>query len=97
MAQASAGLAAYLGLPAGEPLTFAEDELIPVGGNPGDIAVIGGAGAAHRPELEALREGQLALDALARAEPPASYPICFCSASSAPPTRQAATGPRRAS
>ena len=44
MAEASAGLTAYLGLPAGEPIAFAEDELTPVGGKPGERAVAGGAG-----------------------------------------------------
>jgi outer membrane protein TolC/ABC-type transporter MlaC component len=77
MAQASAGLIAYLGLPAGEPLTFAEDELIPVGGKPGDMPSLVALAIAHRPELEALRNGQLAMDALARAEAAGFKPDLF--------------------
>ena len=76
MAQASAGLIAYPGLPAGQPLTFAEDELI-VGGKPGDVPSLVALAIAHRPELEALRNGQLAMHALARAEAAGFKPDLF--------------------
>ncbi len=77
MAQASAGLTAYLGLPIGEPIVFAEDELTPVGGKPGDVASLTALAGAHRPELIALRNGQLALEALARAESAGFKPDLF--------------------
>ena len=77
MAQATAGLVAYLGLPVGEPLTFAEDELLPVGGKPGDIGSLISLASAHRPELVALRNGQQAMDALARAEAAGFKPDLF--------------------
>jgi len=77
MAQATAGLIAYLGLPAGEPLVFAEDELMPVGGKPGDFGSLVALAIAHRPELEALRNGQAAMDALARAEAAGFKPDLF--------------------
>jgi phospholipid transport system substrate-binding protein len=77
MAQATAGLIAYLGLPAGEPLTFSEDELTPVGGKPGDMASLVALAAAHRPELIALRNGRLALEALSRAEAAGFKPDLF--------------------
>ncbi len=77
MAQATAGLVAYLGLPAAEPIVFAEDELVPVGGKPGEVASLVALAAAHRPELAALRNGQLAMEALARAEAAGFKPDLF--------------------
>ncbi len=77
MAQATAGLTAYLALPAGEPITFAEDELLRVGGTPGDLASLMALAAGHRPELVALRNGQLALEALASAEAAGFKPDLF--------------------
>jgi outer membrane protein len=75
--EARAGLAAYLGLPRDEVLTFAEDELVPVGRVPPDVKTLVRLAADHRPELVALREGSRALEALARAEAASFKPTIF--------------------
>jgi outer membrane protein TolC len=76
-AQARAGLAAYLGLPAGEPIEVAEDEQLPVGHLPSDIADITRLARDNRPELAALLEGGKALAALGRAEHAGYWPDFF--------------------
>jgi len=76
-AQARAGLAAYLGLPEGEAIALAEDELSPVGTIPDDPADLGRLARDNRPELVALREGRKALDALGRAERAGYWPDLF--------------------
>ncbi len=77
VAQARAGLAAYLGLPPGEAVETSEDELAPVGLLPADFAALLALAAQHRPELAATREGSAALDALARGEAAARMPDVF--------------------
>jgi outer membrane protein TolC len=67
-AEAKAGLAAYLGLPSDESVEVSEDELLPVGSLPRDVADLSRLAGDHRPELTALREGHKALWALGRAE-----------------------------
>jgi outer membrane protein TolC len=76
-AQATAGLAAYLGLPAGEAIVTAEEELLPVGRVPRDFASVASLAQQRRPELVALREGERALDALARGEAAGFLPDVF--------------------
>jgi len=67
-AQARAGLAAYLGLPQGGRLLFAEGGLGPVGRVGRAVDGLVALGLRHRPELRALTEGIAAYAALARAE-----------------------------
>jgi outer membrane protein TolC len=76
-AQARAGLIAYLGLPANEPIDVAEDEQLPVGHLPDDIADLNRLARDNRPELTALHEGRLALSALGRAEHAGYFPDFF--------------------
>jgi outer membrane protein len=76
-AQARGGLIAYLGLPRDEEITVAEDELLPVGGSVPGIPALMALAAANRPELMALREGNHALAALARAEAAGWAPDLF--------------------
>ena len=57
-AQAHAGLIAYLGLPRGTTLSFAEDELLPVGQLGLDFERLVALAQQNRPELVALREGR---------------------------------------
>jgi outer membrane protein TolC len=76
-AQARAGLAAYLGVPLGEEISFAEDELAPVGRLPPDFSALVALAGDNRPELAALREGERALGALARAEAAGRLPDFF--------------------
>lgn len=76
-AQAMAGLAAYLGLPAEESITTAEEELGPVGHDPKDFASVAALALQKRPEIVALREGRMALDALARGEAAGFRPDVF--------------------
>ena len=75
--KAIAGLAAYLGLPAGESIAFAEEELAPVGRVPEDFTSMAALAQQRRPELVALREGERALDALARGEAAGFLPDVF--------------------
>jgi ABC-type transporter MlaC component/outer membrane protein TolC len=77
MAQAQAGLCAYLGFPQSERITFAETEQDAVGRTPDNLAVLVAMAAQHRPELAALREGRLTYDALARAEQAGYLPDIF--------------------
>jgi phospholipid transport system substrate-binding protein len=77
MAQAKAGLCAYLGFPQSEPITFAETEQDPVGRTPDNVVQLVALAVQHRPELAALREGRLAYDALARAEHAGYLPDIF--------------------
>ena len=77
MAQARAGLAAYLGLDPNEAFSVAEDELLPVGRMPEDFVSVAALASERRPELAALREGQSALAALARAEAAGRAPDLF--------------------
>jgi outer membrane protein len=77
MAQARGGLIAYLGLPAGEDIAVTEVELEPVGRMPGDFQSLVALANDNRPELTALREGQIALDALGRAEAAGFKPDVF--------------------
>ncbi|HXI56558.1 MAG TPA: TolC family protein [Polyangia bacterium] len=77
LAQARGGLAAYLGIPADEPLTFAEEDLVPVGRVPQTFAELGRLALGNRPEVVALREGQGALSALGRAEAAGLWPNLF--------------------
>ena len=76
-AQATAGLTAYLGLPADEAIVTAEEELGPVGRVPTDFAAVASLALQKRPELVALREGTQALDALARGEAAGFLPDVF--------------------
>lgn len=73
-AEARAGLCAYLGYPQSEVLEPAEDELAPVGPIPGDLDQLVRTAQDNRPELVALREGDRALQALARAEAAELWP-----------------------
>ncbi|HEY7374740.1 MAG TPA: ABC transporter substrate-binding protein [Polyangia bacterium] len=68
MSQATAGIVAYLNLPRGEAITFAEDQLAIVGDVPPSFDALVALAAKNRPELIALHEGESALDALGRAE-----------------------------
>ena len=77
MAQARAGLVAYLGLPAGEQIEVAETELVPVGRLPGDFDSLLALAKDNRPELIAFRQASSALDALARAEAAGFKPDVF--------------------
>jgi ABC-type transporter MlaC component/outer membrane protein TolC len=79
IAQAAAGLIAYLGLPRNEAIEVSEDEQGLVGDQdiPSDFTDLVATAFRHRPELVALREGQSALDALARAEAAAYKPDIF--------------------
>jgi outer membrane protein TolC/ABC-type transporter MlaC component len=79
IAQATAGLIAYLGLPKNEPIDVAEDEQGLVGDQdiPTNFGDLLATASRHRPELVALREGQDALGALARAEEAAYKPDIF--------------------
>jgi outer membrane protein TolC len=76
-AQARAGLAAYLGLPAGESIVTVEEELVAVGRPPQDFAAVAALARQKRPEIVALREGEMALAALARAEAAGFMPDVF--------------------
>jgi outer membrane protein TolC len=76
-AQARAGLVAYLGLPAGEKIDVAEDELLPVGHLPADVADVARLARDNRPEIYAVREGRHALLALAAAEHAGYLPDIF--------------------
>ena len=76
-AQAQAGLIAYLGLGRGTTLTFAEDELLPVGRLTLDFEKLVALAQDNRPELIALREGNRALTALSRAEAVGLAPDLF--------------------
>jgi outer membrane protein TolC len=76
-AQASAGLAAFLGLPRDEAIVVAEAELLPVGRLPDNFEELLVMANQHRPEVTALVEGGLALEALTRAEAAGSAPDIF--------------------
>jgi len=76
-AQATAGLAAYLGLPAGESIVIAEEELAPVGRVPQDFTSVAALAQQRRPEIAALREGEMAITALSRAEAAGFMPDLF--------------------
>jgi outer membrane protein len=76
-AQAAAGLVAFLGLPAGEEIVVAEQELLPVGRLPDDFTSLVTLANQHRPEVTALVQGGLALDALANAEAAGAWPDLF--------------------
>jgi outer membrane protein TolC len=76
-AQARAGLIAYLGLPADETIEVAEDEELPVGHLPKDVADITRFARENRPEVAALLEGRKALAALGRAEHAGYWPDFF--------------------
>jgi outer membrane protein TolC len=77
MAQAQAGLVAYLGLPAHETITVVEDELLPVGRLTLAPNVLVRLAGDHRPEFVALREGESAFAALGRAEAAGLWPNIF--------------------
>jgi outer membrane protein len=77
MAQARAGLVAYLGLPGGEQIEVAETELVPVGRLPGDFDSLLALAKDNRPELIAFKQAHGALDALARAEAAGFKPDVF--------------------
>ena len=68
MIQSRAGLAAYLGLPEGEEIVVAEQELLPVGPLVEDYPSLVALARNNRPEIAALDAGGKALDALAKAE-----------------------------
>src|SRR5262249_57420933 len=70
-------LPAYAGLPADESIAIAEEELAPVGRDPKDFASVASLALQKRPELVALREGEMALDALARGEAAGFLPDIF--------------------
>jgi outer membrane protein TolC len=76
-AQATAGLAAYLGLPPEDAIVTAEEDLAPVGRDPTDFASVAALALKNRPEIVALREGEMALDALARGEAAGVRPDLF--------------------
>lgn len=75
--QAGAGLAAFLGLPRDEEIVVAEQELLPVGRLPDNFAQLLSLASQNRPELTALVQGGLAVEALARAEAAGSAPDIF--------------------
>jgi outer membrane protein len=75
--QASAGLAAYLGLPRDQEIVVAEQELLPAGHLPDNFAQLLMLANQNRPELTALVQGGLAMEALARAEAAGSAPDIF--------------------
>jgi outer membrane protein TolC/ABC-type transporter MlaC component len=77
MAEATAGLAAYLGFPQSETISFAETELAPVGRVPDSLGGLVAIALGNRPELTALHEGNMAYGALARAEAAGLYPDIF--------------------
>jgi outer membrane protein TolC len=77
MAQAQAGLAAYLGLPPGEEIAVAEQELLPVGRLPQEFKALVALAEEKRPEKTALAEGNRALGALAQAEAAGWFPDLF--------------------
>jgi outer membrane protein TolC len=77
LAQARAGLRAYLGLPVDEEIAVAEDELVPIGRAPADVRALLPLAQANRPEVQALRQGRNALADLARAEKAGLYPDVF--------------------
>jgi outer membrane protein len=77
MAQAQAGLVAYLGLPRGEEILVAEQELLPVGRVRQEFAALVALAEDRRPERLALAEGTKALGALARAESAGWLPDLF--------------------
>jgi outer membrane protein TolC len=76
-AEARAALVAYLGLAEGEAIEVSEDELLPVGHLPDDVADVARLARDNRPELVAVREGEKALDALGRAERAGYLPDLF--------------------
>ena len=69
---------------------------MPVGPIPGDFAPLVGLARENRPELVALREGERALGALARAERAGFFPTSSPWGSSPSRTRRGATGSRPA-
>jgi outer membrane protein TolC len=77
MAQAMAGLQAYLALPMSETIAFPDDEQVPVGTLPRDLGAAMKLATEKRPEVTALREGQIALDAMKRAEKAGFLPDVF--------------------
>jgi outer membrane protein TolC len=76
-AQAQAGLIAYLGLPVGEQISVAEDDLLPIGRPPQDFPALVAMASERRPEIAALAAGQGALNALAKAESAGFAPDIF--------------------
>lgn len=77
IAQAEAGLRAYLGLPAATPIELPEGALEPVATRPSALLELESSARAERPELSALREGEAALRALAEAEEAGALPDVF--------------------
>ncbi|HTV17320.1 MAG TPA: TolC family protein [Polyangiaceae bacterium] len=75
--QAEAGLRAYLVLPQSEPLAVAGDGVEPLPIEAGDEHALVVLALARRPELRALREGNAAYEALARAEAAGDWPDFF--------------------
>jgi len=76
-AQAMAGLTAYLALPADESIAVSEEELAPVGRLPKDFKSVASLALQKRPEIVALREGEMAMNALARGEAAGFLPDVF--------------------
>jgi outer membrane protein TolC len=75
--QASAGVAAYLGLPADTELAIGEDQLLPVPMVAKRPARLVSEALRRRPELRALEQGALAYDSLAAAERAGQLPDLF--------------------
>ncbi len=78
--QATAGLAAYLGLPEGTKIIPADEHLELVQSRKIDEKQALNLALRHRPELRALREGQAAFNSLAEAEDAGSLPDFFAAA-----------------
>jgi outer membrane protein TolC len=68
IAQAEAGLRAYLGLDAATRIELPQGALEPIAARPSALIELESSARASRPELAALREGEAALRALADAE-----------------------------
>jgi outer membrane protein TolC len=80
IAQAQAGLVAYLGLPRGEEVAVAEEELTLVGRLHREMPALVALADEKRPEKTALDQGQRALAALSRAEAAGFLPDFFAMA-----------------
>ena len=77
IAQAEAGLCAYLGLEAGTSIELPQGALEPIAARPSALLELESSARAQRPELAALREGEAALHALADAEQAGELPDFF--------------------
>jgi outer membrane protein TolC len=77
VAQAEAGLRAYLGLAESAPIELPQGSLEPIAVRPSALSELEASARVRRPELTALREGEAALRALADAEAAGALPDVF--------------------